>query len=229
MIKKYWSYIVILILIVCWFQTCQNKNSTISDLKAKSSIDSLDFVVQKTKDGKLIASQEVKIIGDGNTMKKLVGNNEYLRNINRQVKVTTHTLATNLKAEPTTPVKVIHDTVTIDNTKKITHFLKLPQSFAYTNKWIDIQYSIDTLGESIIDTALFINKPKMTFGDKKENFVKRLFTSPTATVTFEDENKYTKVKGLQSLEYKPKPKLYQRKGVWGVAGIVLGFVLKKKI
>ncbi len=63
-LKKYGPYIVIGIILLCWFQSCQNQKHTISDLKTEMSIDSLDFVTQKDKDGKLIASQEVKIISD---------------------------------------------------------------------------------------------------------------------------------------------------------------------
>ena len=231
LLKKYGPYIAIILILFFWFQSCENQKATISDLKTELSIDSLDFVNVVDSKNKLIAKQNIKIISDKNTMKRLVDEVEGVRKINKQIKATVHTKiirvpVSSIGGEP----EVKRDTTTReDSTQTIDHFMKLPQSYAINNEWFGFQYSIDTNGQSIIDTALFVTKPIVSFGYKDQGFVKNVLKQPIPVVTWQDQNPYSEVKGLQNLEYKPKIKWYQRKGVAMAVGFVGGVYVTYKI
>lgn len=228
LVKKYWHYIVIVLLLIFWFQSCENYKADISDLKVEMSLDSLDFENRKTKDGKLISSQEIKIVSDKNTMKRLVKEVNGLRNINRQIKATIHTELTNVLATPLdNKPTIIHDTTYVDSSVSVGSFMKLPQSYKVDNEWLGIYYTIDTSGNSKIDTALFVTKPIISFGYKDEGFIKNLVKKDIALVTYEDQNPYSTVKGLQNLEYKPNKKWYEKKLVWLGAGFLTGIIIVK--
>jgi len=225
LIKKYLPYIVIIIILFFWFQSCENQKAKINDLKTEMSIDSLDYVTLKDKS----ALQEVKIISSAKKMKELVEEVEDVRKINRQIKATVRTRIVKVDAEPITKIKTVHDTIRDSSGVKIKHFLKLPQAYRVKNDWVAIQYNIDTLGQSVIDTATFITKPVITFGYKDQGFVKNVFKSNVPVVSYKDKNPYSTVQGLQNLEFKPKTKWYQRKIVWMGAGFVSGIYIATKL
>lgn len=208
---------------------CYDRGVKLDDLETQISIDSLDFIVRTSKDGAKIAEQEVKIISDKNTMKKLVSEVNGLREINTQVKATTITKIVNVESEPTGgELTIIHDTTYIDSSLIRNSYLKLPQSYkTLKSEWVSISYTITKSGVSIVDSASFVSKPIITFGYKDEGFVKNLLKKDVPIVSYQDQNPYTEVQGLQNLEFQPKKKWYQRKTVWMGAGVVIGIILTK--
>lgn len=210
--------ILIIVLILSW-NSCQDQRSKISDLESKGSADSLNFI---TMEDRSVLQEEV-IIKQKKTFKELVEKVNGVTKENRQLKATVRTEVLALPvasiggAPDVITLPAVHDTVQMPG-----RFLRLPMSYGFEDNWRGIYFSIDTAGESMVDRMWFVNKPLITFGYQERKGLDRIFGKRIPVVSYLDKNPYSQVKSIQNISFDPKKKWYQRKGLFFGLGFVGG-------
>jgi len=227
LLKKYFPYLIIILILYFWFNSCERKGSQISDLEAQMGADSTAFKRELDTKGREVFTQRSTIIKQKRTLRKLVDKVNGIKSVNSQLRATIRTEARNITLVPDGEPEIIevHDTI---NTTPL-HYLRLPQAYGFQDKWKGLYYKIDTLGNSEIETMWFVNQPLITFGHESRKFPHNIFGAKIPVVAYRDENPFAEITSMQNFIFKPEKKWYKRKSLYFGAGIVTGIFITSRL
>jgi len=115
--------------------------------------------------------------------------------------------------------KIVFDTI------RVPFEVPVPCNFIrtgkYTTEWYDLQYKVDSVGFSIEPFRTWSEQTTVV-GFKRKWFLGNQYATTTITHT----NPYIQITEIKAIEVPVPIKLYERKEIWGILGIVIGVMVK---
>lgn len=212
----YQKMIILVLAIICIVsvRSCSLKQMEITSsgikiemYKAQANV----FNTTVNKLGETITTQLAVITNKDKEVEKLLSKNSTLSNLNTQMKFSSEAKVYDVVAAYAVPPETIriHDTT----------YIPVGTDFSKTDKWYSISGSIQDKGV-VFDSLSFKDSITYNLGTKRQPGLFGFFKPYDPTVEVISSNPYITVKSLQNMKFVSKPKWYERKGVWFIAGAV---------
>lgn len=206
--------LVLAIICIVSIRSCSLKELEITSSGVKIQMYEAQAHVFKTtvnKLGETITTQLAVITNKDKEVEKLLSKNSSLSNLNAQMKFSSEAKMYDVVAAYAVPPETIriHDTT----------YIAVGSGFLKVDKWYSISGYVEEKG-IVFDSISFKDSITYNLGTKRKPGLFGYFKPYDPTVEVISSNPYITVKSLQNMKFVSKPKWYERRGVWFVAGVV---------
>ena len=165
-----------------------------------------------SENGNRIVEQEQVILSQSDAIEQGLLEIDKLKRVNNQVHIITNTIIdTIIVAHVDTVVRIIEGE----------SYLKLPQSYAFADNFVNFNAEISSIGLSVDNISIF-NESTITIGHKRQGLFKPLLP----VVRIENTNPYMNTIQVRNVVIEEKTDLLHDKRAWGVVGLFLGILIK---
>tara|TARA_R110002096_G_scaffold220851_2_gene409405 strand:- start:6733 stop:7374 length:642 start_codon:yes stop_codon:yes gene_type:complete len=162
--------------------------------------------------GDVIVEQEQIMLSQSDAIQQGLLEIDRLKKVSSEVRVVTEVIIDTLVMTHT-------DTVTITVNDNL--YLRIPQSYSFSNEHLSIAAQVNKLGLSLDNVSIF-NENIVTIGYKKDGFFKPL----VPVVSIKNTNPYMNTTNVSNIIIEPKKNLISDKRVWVIGGFILGILIK---
>ncbi len=212
--------IIVALTIICIMsiRSCrmQSLEVTSSGIKMELYKDkALSFVSKINKLGETVSTQSSVIVSRDKDLEVLMLKNSSLSKINSQAKFTSTTTISNTLAdfvpEPASAKIIITDTTCV----------KIGRKFIKNDKWYSIKGSLQLKGIQF-DSITVRDSVTYNLGTKRKEGIKGYFSAHEPTLEIISSNPHMKINSIQNITFIDKPKWFEKRSTYFIAGIIGG-------
>lgn len=223
--------ILIVVLALLLLYTCNRSNKIETSSTVKSlALEAMakHYVTKTNKLGETVNLQQTLIFDRDKSIEKELAKNSELEKINTQINITTDTKINNILVKYSgnvTTGSVVIKYVDSSGTNKdsTADCIAVGTKFSDSTKWYALNGMITKTGVNISSLSS-VDSTTYNLGMQRRSGLKGYFQNWDPTLEVIHSNPYVKTKSLQNITLKDKPKWYEKKLVWGGAGLTLGII-----
>ncbi len=214
MINKVITYALVVVVVLLSIQIFSDRSEfkSFKTQIARFKKSELEYQEVIDKNGDKIIEQGQIILTQKDAIEQGLLKVNKLKRVNSQTRVIT---------------EVVLDTIVVTHVDTVLKFidgnsyLKLPQSYVFNDEFISLDAKINEVGLNI-DNVSILNENVITIGYKRYGLFKPL----TPIVEVRNSNPYIVTKSVSNVVIEKKVDVLHDKRTWGLAGFVLGILIK---
>jgi len=207
------TYILFAVILFLSF-TIFGNNAKFDNFKSQiSRFQKSELAYQEDVDekGNRLIEQEQVILSQSDAIEQGLLEIGRLKRVNSQVHIVTETVIdTILISHTDTVISVIDGNA----------YLKLPQTYSFSDEFLNFDAKVNSIGLSVDRIAIF-NESTITVGYKKQGLFKPLLP----VVEIKNTNPYMNAISVNNVVIAKETNLLHDKRAWGVVGFVLGILI----
>jgi hypothetical protein len=214
MVNKVTTYVLVFVVILLSFKVFSDRSEFNSFKSQISRFEKGELEYQQIidKNGDKIIEQGQVILTQKDAIEQGLLKVEKLKRVNSQTRVVT---------------EVVLDTIVITHVDTMLKFvdgdsyLRLPQNYRFNDEFMSLEAKIDEVGLSL-DNISIQNENIITIGYKRYGLFKPL----TPIIEVKNTNPYIVTQSVSNVVIEKKVDIFHDKKTWGMAGFVLGVLIK---
>ena len=214
MVNKVTTYVLVFVVILLSFKVFSDRSEFNSFKSQISRFEKGELEYQQIidKNGDKIIEQEQVILTQKDAIEQGLLKVEKLKRVNSQTRVVT---------------EVVLDTIVITHVDTMLKFmdgdsyLRLPQNYRFNDEFMSLDAKIDEVGLNL-DNISIQNENIITIGYKRYGLFKPL----TPIIEVKNTNPYIVTQSVSNVVIEEKVDIFHDKKTWGMAGFVLGVLIK---